>query len=86
MKLHLHDMETGIICNEDGLAIADCNTAPRIDKQVKANAAFIVRSCNNFDRMKNALIIAQSRLAKIEEPIAGSALLEVNKAIQEAEK
>lgn len=51
MKIHLHDMETGIICDEEGLAIADCNVSPRIEKQVKANAAYIVTAVNAHEEL-----------------------------------
>ena len=43
---HLHDMEHGIICAPNELAIVNCNDSNYSDETHGANAAFIVRAVN----------------------------------------
>ena len=51
---HVHDMEAGIICGVDHLAIADCNAIFKTREQNIVNALFIVHTVNCHQALVDA--------------------------------
>lgn len=71
---------TSIVNEEDTIRIA--NVAGVGDGQSKANAAFIVRSCNNYQQMLDTLKLCFEEWPEQFTPCYGA----LKKSIQEAQK